>query len=168
MMISKPIKGTLVFFCGKMGAGKSTLSRQIAKERRAVLLSEDEWLASVYGPDRITSLTDYIEHSNRLKPPMKKLVQSILDAGTDVVMDYPANTIAQRKWFQGIFSEVSAAHDLMYLDVEDSLCLKRIAKRRREEPERAKTDTPEMFAQVTKYFEPPTEDEGFTITWVNN
>jgi len=36
--------GTLYFFCGKMGAGKSTKSKQLAKEKNAVLLSEDSGL----------------------------------------------------------------------------------------------------------------------------
>lgn len=44
----KMSKGVLTFFCGNMGAGKSTKSREISQERNAVLLSEDEWLSSVY------------------------------------------------------------------------------------------------------------------------
>ena len=35
-------KGTLTFFCGKMGSGKSTKAREIAQKNNAVLLSEDE------------------------------------------------------------------------------------------------------------------------------
>jgi len=65
-------KGMLTFFCGKMGAGKSTKSADIALKRNAVLLSEDEWLQSLY-PNMISSLEDYIEYSNRLKPQIKKL-----------------------------------------------------------------------------------------------
>ncbi|MGP4845258.1 AAA family ATPase [Marinobacter sp. 1Y8] len=84
-------KGTLTFFCGKMGAGKSTKASEIAQKSNAVLLSEDEWLASLY-PNKISSLNDYIEYSNLLKPQIKKLVQSMLSAGTNVVMDFPANT----------------------------------------------------------------------------
>ncbi len=54
--------GTLYFFCGKMGAGKSTKSKQLAKEKNAVLLSEDEWLSSLY-PNQITSFEDYLKLS---------------------------------------------------------------------------------------------------------
>ena len=32
----------LVFFCGKMGAGKSTLAKQIAEEKDGILISEDD------------------------------------------------------------------------------------------------------------------------------
>lgn len=159
-------KGTLVFFCGKMGAGKSTKSKEIALERKAILLSEDEWLESVY-PNQITSLGDYVKYSRQLKPQIKKLVQSILGAGTDVVMDFPANTISQREWFKEIFSAAKAPHILIYIDVPNNVCLKQIEKRRIEQPERAATDTTEMFNQVTKYFVEPAAEEGFNIIRVD-
>jgi shikimate kinase len=95
-------KGVLTFFCGKMGSGKSTKSCEIAQDRNAVLLSEDEWLESLY-PNKIASLEDYIEFSNQLKPQIMRLIQAILVTGTDVVMDFPANTISQREWFRSNF-----------------------------------------------------------------
>lgn len=155
-------KGVLTFFCGKMGAGKTTKSREISRKRNAVLLSEDEWLESIY-PNSIESLEDYIKYSGRLKPQMKKLVQSILASGADVVMDFPANTIPQREWFKSIFSEIQAPHELIYIHQPDETCLEQIAKRRVEQPHRAATDTEEMFELVTKYFVAPTPSEGFNI-----
>ena len=158
-------KGELVFFCGKMGAGKSTKAREISHNRNAVLLSEDEWLASLY-PSKVRSLDDYIKYSSLLKPQIKKLVQSILATGTDVVMDFPANTISQRNWFREIYSEIKAPHNIIYLDMPNDICLKQIAKRRIEQPERARTDTVEMFEAVTKFFAEPTPDEGFNVTQI--
>ena len=158
-------KGKLTFFCGKMGAGKSTKASEIAQKSNAVLLSEDEWLASLY-PDKISSLNNYIEYSNLLKPQIKKLVQSILSTGTDVVMDFPANTLSQRDWFRSIFSEIEAPHNLIYIDLTNAGCLKQIEKRRKEQPERCATDTPDMFEQVTRYFMAPTPEEGFNTTTV--
>lgn len=149
-----------------MGSGKTTKSREIAEARNAVWVSEDEWLEAVY-PQKIASLEDYIKYSALLRPPMKKLVQSILTAGTNVVMDYPANTIQQRNWFRSIFSEVQAPHELIYIDLPNDLCIERIAKRRAEQPERAPTDSTEMFEQVTKYFVAPTSDEGFNSTVIS-
>ena len=153
-------RGSLTFFSGKMGAGKTTRSREIAQKRNAVLISEDEWLEAIY-PNCIASLEDYIQYSARLKPQMKRLVQSILASGTDVVMDYPANTVSQRNWFRSIFSEIQAPHELVYIDLSDNVCLEQLGKRRREQPGRAATDTVEMFVQVTKHFVAPTPDEGF-------
>jgi adenylate kinase family enzyme len=155
-------KGVLTFFCGKMGAGKSTKSCEIAQDRNAVLLSEDDWLESLY-PNKIGSLKDYIEFSNQLKPQIKRLVQAILVTGTDVVMDFPANTISQREWFRSIFSEIDAPHKLVYIDLSNENCLKRIEKRRIQQPERAATDTKEMFEAVTRYFIEPQTEEKFNI-----
>ena len=158
-------KGVLTFFCGKMGAGKSTKSSNIAQENNAVLLSEDEWLESLF-PNKIRSLDSYIEYSTLIRPQIKQLVQSILSAGTDVVMDFPANTVSQRDWFRDIFSEIEAPHNLVYIELDNEDCLRQIEKRRIEQPERAATDTQEVFEQVTKHFIEPRSDEGFNLTVV--
>lgn len=154
--------GTLIFFCGKMGSGKSTLANQMTIEGKNILLSEDEWLTSLY-PDAITTLEDYLHYSSLLREPVKELVQSILLTGTDVVMDFPANTRKQRAWFQTLFAEVNANHRLVYLQADDDICLQRIARRAVEEPHRTGTDTESMFYAVTQYFHAPTDDEGFTL-----
>lgn len=151
-------QGTLIFFCGKMGAGKSTNSKIMTQARNAVLISEDEWLSSLY-PNQIISFDDYIKLSAQLKPLLKTHVQNILNAGVNVVMDFPANTKNQRKWFTNLVLEVEAKSELIYLKVNDELCLKQIAKRRVEEPAREKFDTEEMFYHVTKYFEEPDASE---------
>ena len=110
-----------------MGAGKSTKAAEIAAGQNAVLLSEDEWLAALY-PKAIVSLQDYVEYSNRLKPQIKKLAQAILTAGTNVVLDFPANTLIQRDWFKQLYSEIDAAHTLVYINVSNERCLKQIKK----------------------------------------
>lgn len=151
-------RGTLIFFCGKMGAGKSTKSKSVAFERNAVLISEDEWLAELY-PDQITSFDDYIKLSEQLKPLIKVHVQNILKTGTSVVMDFPANTKRQRKWFQSLSIEAESEAELIYLKVNDALCLKQIAQRSLEQPSRAAFDTKEIFHHVSKYFEEPEKNE---------
>lgn len=159
-------KGTLVFFCGKMGAGKSTLSQEIANSMQAILLSEDEWLEAVY-PDEIKTFEDYINYSSRLKPLLKNHVQNILKCGISVVMDFPANTLKQREWFKGIYSECDMPHRLIYLKASDQLCLNQIKQRSESMPERANFDTEAVFHQVNSYFEAPAESEGFNLEIVS-
>lgn len=154
--------GTLYFFCGKMGAGKSTKSKQMAIDKHAVLLSEDEWLSSLY-PNQISSFDDYLKFSSQLKPLVKKHVQNILSVGTDVVMDFPANTRNLRKWFMAVASEVNANHQLIFLNLNNEQCLHQIAQRRKEQPERAAFDTEAVFIHVTKFFEEPEASEGLNI-----
>ncbi|MCD6006360.1 ATP-binding protein [Halomonas sp. IOP_6] len=120
--------GTLIFFCGKMGAGKSTLSVSIARERGAVLLSEDDWLAILF-PGEINDFNDYISYSSRLKPLLRKHVEQILLAGTTVVLDFPGNTRKQRAWFKDIYSQRGISHELYYVMAEDEVCLKQLKQR---------------------------------------
>jgi len=154
--------GTLYFFCGKMGAGKSTKAKQLAIDKHALLLSEDEWLASLY-PNQIESFEDYLKYSAQIKPLVKKHVQNILSVDTDVVMDFPANTQKQRKWFLDIVLDVNASHQLIFLNLNNEQCLRQIAQRRNEQPERAAFDTEAMFIHVTNYFETPDASEGLNI-----
>lgn len=155
-------QGSLIFFCGKMGAGKSTLSKKIAVERNAVLISEDDWLESLY-PRQIASFEDYLRLSNQMKPLIKSHVINILRTGAHVVMDFPANTFKQREWFKDILAATGNAHELIFLNASNDLCLSQIAQRRIEQPARAAFDTESVFHHVTKYFEEPQSHEGFNI-----
>ncbi|WP_252315591.1 ATP-binding protein [Sinobaca sp. H24] len=154
--------GTLYFFCGKMGAGKSTKSKQLALDKQAVWLSEDEWLSSLY-PNQIEGFEDYLKFSLQIKPLVKKHVQNILNVGTNVVMDFPANTQKQRKWFLEMALDVHADHQLMFLNIPNEQCLRHIAQRRNEQPERAAFDTEAVFIHVTNFFEAPEASEGLNI-----
>jgi len=158
-------KGTLTFICGKMGAGKSTKSKSLAAEKNAVLLSEDEWLTSLY-QDQIHSFDDYLKFSAVLKPLVKTLVQDTLRTGTNVVMDFPANTVKQRRWLKQLSCEVKCGHELVFLDLSDEQCLLQIEKRRVEQPERAQFDNETVFNHVTKFFEAPSDDEAINIVEV--
>jgi len=155
-------KGTLTFFCGKMGAGKSTISKALAVEKNAVLLSEDDWLSAHY-PDQISSFDNYLKYSKLIKPFVKTHVQQIINTGTNVVMDFPANTGKQRSWFKQLCAEVACDHELIFLDISDAQCLSQIAKRRTEQPERAQFDNEAIFNHVTKFFETPSASEKLNI-----
>jgi predicted kinase len=154
--------GTLYFYCGKMGAGKSTHAGRLARERNAVQLSEDDWLSTLF-PDRIGSLADYRHYSARLRPLLQSHVPRILATGTDVVMDFPGNTRANREWLLRLADAAKAPHCLIYLDIDDDQCLRQIAQRRLEQPERAAFDNETVFRQLLAYFEEPDAVEGLVI-----
>jgi len=155
--------GTLFLLCGKLGAGKTTLSMLLMSEPNTVRISEDEWLAAHY-PEQISTFDDYLMYSKLIKPFIKSHVQDILKTKTDVVMDFPANTIKQRRWLLSICEEINTPHQLIYIDVSDETCLEQIAKRSEEHQERAQFDKPEVFYHVTKFFEEPFEEEGLNLS----
>ncbi len=145
-----------------MGAGKSTMSANEAKEQNAVLLSEDQWLSQAY-PDQIKNFDDYIKLSRQIRPLVGDLVKNILRTGTNVVMDFPANTVRQRTWFLNLCAEAESDHEMIYLEASDKICLMHLSKRRKELPERSAFDTEEVFLHVTQYFETPEEKEKINV-----
>lgn len=152
----------LYLFCGKMGAGKSTESKILAGNENAVLISEDDWLSILY-PDEIKTFEDYIQYSAKLRPLVFDHVLNILKTGTNVAMDFPANTPKQRTWFTELANAAGAKAQLIYLKASDELCLQRIAARQLEQPQRAAFDTESVFLKVTQFFQAPDEREGLDV-----
>jgi predicted kinase len=154
---------TLHFFCGKAGAGKTTLAAKLAQARNAILISEDIWLTRLYG-DQMTSFDDYIKFSRKLKTVVGPLVLDLLRLKHSVVMDFQGNTKTGRAWFRSLFEQAEAAHVLHYLEASNESCLARIAKRNAERPEGSHHLSADDFFHVTSFFQAPEEAEGFNVT----
>lgn len=143
-----------------MAAGKSTLSKELAREYDAVLLCEDEILSTLY-PTEISTIEDYLNYSLRLKVFMKSHVIGLLEKGNSVVMDFPANTPRQRAWFKELYESAGVEHTLHFLNKSDELCKMQLKKRNKTLPENAPLTSEATFDAMTKFFEAPRDEEGF-------
>jgi predicted kinase len=152
----------LHFFCGKMASGKATLSKRLASDYDAILISEDIWLSRLY-PEEIHTFDDYLNYSSRLKRVVSPHVQAILAQGLPVVLDFPGNVPSQRQWFRSIFEAANVKHTLHYIVASDALCKERLCKRNAERPEGSAVMSEADFDFITAYFQPPISDEGFNI-----
>ena len=153
---------TLYFLCGKMAAGKSTRARELARAHQAVLLEEDHFLAALF-PDDIRSIADYVKYSARVKEALSEHIVCLLRSGISVVLDFPANTPNQRRWFRHLIDCAQVAHELHYLDIADEVCKAQLRERSKSLPERSPFTSDAEFEAVTKYFQPPTAEEGFNV-----
>ena len=154
--------GMLVFFCGKMAAGKSTLARELAQRRNAVLIVQDDFLARLF-PGGITDVATFVTYSSRLREALAPLVCDLLSKGMPVVLDFPGNTRAQRGWFRQLFERAHAAHELHYIDAPDDVCKRQLQERGRHLPAGAAWTTEAEFDAITAYFQPPADEEGFKV-----
>ncbi len=145
-----------------MAAGKSTLARKLAEKNSAILLVEDEWLSQLF-PDEIATMSDYIKYVPRLQKVLISHVNSLLSHGVSVVMDFPANTVDQRQWFRGLFEAANVAHTLHYLDISNEVCKQQLRERSRGKPKGSAFTTEAEFEAITKYFQPPSNNEGFNM-----
>lgn len=151
----------LNFFCGKIGSGKSTLASTIANKSGAILISEDHWTSTLW-PDELQNLDDYKEKSARLKSALWPLASQILQAGTGLVLDFPANTISQRSTLKTLIEMAEVSHALHFLDTPDEICKARLKKRNASGKHEYQV-TEEQFEQFSSFFVPPTQEETFNI-----
>ncbi|WP_423454466.1 AAA family ATPase [Ottowia sp. VDI28] len=155
------VPAVLHMVCGKIGAGKSTLTKRLATEPKTVLISEDDWLTLLY-PNEIHAIADYVRCAGRLREAMASHVEALLAVGTSVVLDFPSNTVKTRTWARSLFEKAGAAHCLHYLDVPDDVCKARLRARNLSGEHPFET-TDEEFDQITSHFIAPTEEEGYNI-----
>lgn len=160
------VKATLHLLCGKIASGKSTLAERLAASPATLIISEDRWLAALYG-DQMRSVTDYAACSSKLRSAMQPHLVSLLRAGVSVILDFPANTRANREWMMGIIQESGADHHLHYLNLPDEVCKARL-RARNAGGEHDFSATEEQFDLITRYFHPPAADEGFRVTEYNH
>jgi predicted kinase len=156
------IPATLIFFCGKMAAGKSTLSRQLAERHGALLLVQDEWLERLF-PGEIVDVPTYLDRSRRLGAALAPHVRALLAGGVSVVLDFPGNTRAQRAWFRQLVDGTGDRHELHFIDASDGVCKRQLRERSVNLPPGTPWTTDTEFDAITAYFEPPADDEGFTV-----
>lgn len=155
-------QATLYVMCGKMAAGKSTFSRQLAQEKKAVLLVQDDFLGALY-PGEILTIDDFARCSVRLRDALTPPIWQLLRHGVSVVLDFPGNTLNQRKWFREIFDGAPAAHELHFIDTPDEICKRQLKQRSTHLPPGSPWTTDAEFDAITAYFVPPTDEEGFNV-----
>ena len=110
----------------------------------------------------IRSVTDYLRCARRLRDVLQPLVIDLLGSGVNVVLDFPANTVADRQWLRALADQAQVAHCLHYLNVDDDTCRARLrARNAKGEHDFAATDA--EFDLITRYFKAPDEQEGLTV-----
>jgi predicted kinase len=152
----------LLFLCGKMASGKSTLARELAEREAAVLIVQDELLDALY-PDEIVDMQDFVQRSSRLRDALAPHVCALLSKGVSVVLDFPGNTRDQRAWFRRLFERAGVGHELHFIDASDALCKSQLRERSKDLPPGTPWTTEAEFEAITAYFQAPSESEGFNV-----
>jgi len=152
----------LHLLCGKVASGKSTLAGRLASAPGSVLLREDYWLSSLFGTD-LRTLSDYAKYSARLRQAMAPHIVALLESGTSVVLDFPANTTENRLWMRDLIDKAQCRHQLHVLDVPDEVCKSRLRLRNMSGAHEFSVSEAE-FERISRHFQPPSEEEGFNLS----
>lgn len=157
-----PTKGTLLFLCGKMASGKSTLARALADREHAMLFVQDDWIDTLY-PGAVVNVATYLEYSGRINRLLAPCVVDLLGRGVSVVMDFPGNTRNQRAWFREIIDRAGVEHELHFVDTPDEISKAQLQERSRHLPPGTPWTSEADFDLIASHFKPPAEDEGFNV-----
>jgi len=152
----------LYFMCGKMAAGKSTYAKQLARDRNALLLVQDEFLAALF-PGEIHDVPSFMTYSGRLKDALSHHICDLLSRGISVVLDFPANTRNQRLWFRDLCERAHVEHELHHIDASNDLCKRQLRQRSAALPPGSAWTTDAEFEMITTYFQAPADDEHFNV-----
>jgi len=154
---------TLHFMCGRAGAGKTTLARELGRSLPAIVFCEDEWISTL--GFEVRSLEDYRDASGRCQKMIGSLVPDLLRQGVSVVLDFAANTVPRRAWVRSLFEAAGAEHVLYWIEASDAECLGNIHRRNDEKPPGVYWGpvSDELFHAVNPHFVPPSPEEGFQV-----
>jgi predicted kinase len=149
---------TLFLMCGLPGSGKTTLAKRLERERDALRLTPDEWIARLFGQSLTPPALDWCR--DPVESLQWEVAERALRLGVNVVLDFGFWSRAEREEFRARAAALGAGSEVHFLDVPRAELSARLA-------ERAGAVPPPNTFPVTetqldawwKVFEPPTADE---------
>jgi predicted kinase len=148
----------LIFFCGKMAAGKSTLARNLAVRENTIRLVQDDFLNALF-PGEITDIPGFVKCSSRLQSALTPHICALLTKGITVVLDFPGNTKVQREWLRELVERANVEH----VGCVYALCKSQLRERSAGLTAGTPWTRDADFEAVTAYFQPPSENENFNV-----
>ena len=148
---------TLLLTCGLPGSGKTTLAKRLERERDALRLTPDEWIARLYGPKLTPPALDWCRDPG--EAIQWELAERALRLGVNVILDFGFWSRSEREEFRARAAALGAGSEVHFLDVPRAELSSRIAARNVEPPPGAFRVTEVQLDAWWKVFEPPTEDE---------
>lgn len=149
---------------GPVGAGKSTFVRQLVQQHRAVPLNLDDWMATLFSPDRPDAAADvmawYVPRTLRCLAQIWKTAEAVLDAGGTVVLEVGLIQQHQRDAFYARMGPWADAMVVHVLDAPREVRRKRVERRNAEQGATfSMVVPPHIFELASDLWQPPGDAE---------
>ncbi len=155
----------VILVCGKICSGKTTYAKDICRKRKAVLLSSDELISSMFHPNE-NEYHDMIIDKVHTYLMNKSL--EIINAGTDVVLDWGFWTSLSREEISKFYNQQGIDIEWHYLDIKITNWDRNIKKRNNDVLNNKTMDyfvDCGLLDKLDILFVPPSADE--IDVWVN-
>jgi predicted kinase len=149
--------GTLHLMCGLPCSGKTTLAKQIERQRSAIRLTPDEWIARVLGEDPPVEKLDAAR--DPVESVMWELGARLLTLGIDVILDFGFWSRRERDEFRARAAQLGARCEVHFLDLPQEVLLDRLAARNASRPTNTFRIDEARLRLWSSWFEPPGQDE---------
>ena len=158
---------------GPVGAGKSTYAAKLALEHGAVHLDLDEWMVTLFRPDRPETdfMAWYGERKLRCIDQIWLLTCHMLDMGVTPVLELGLVRLADREELYRRLDATDYSYEIHLLDVPKAVRYERVQQRNAEQAGTFKMEvTDEIFEIANAAWEPPgdAETEERNIRWIAN
>lgn len=159
--MNKTIKPTAYLICGFIGSGKTTFARKLEKETGAVRFTKDEWMVKIFGNS--PQKDKFHEYDSKMTELATEMALKCLAAGGSVIIDDGFWYRRQRDEIRLRLKDIGAVAKLYFIDTPVDVMKLRTVKRSENPPVDSFYITEQEFNDYLKMFQPPTDDEEFTL-----
>lgn len=157
---------------GPVGSGKSTFSLKLQKEIAAIHFPLDDWMASLFKPDRPNTevMEWYLERKQRCIQHIWKVAQQALKSNTDVILELGLITKQARQEFLQAIDSERYSLTIYVLEADRNVRRDRVKHRNMMQGETYSMHVPDdIFEIASNMWEPITDNEfmGIDIQYVS-
>lgn len=145
----RPGPARLLLMVGLPGAGKTTRAKELAAAHRALRLTPDEWMISLFGEPKANGKRDVLEGR------LIAVALQALQLGTNVVLDFGLWSRDERSALRWLATSVGASCQVIYLPIDKDVQRGRITHRQATAPHTTFPMTEADLGRWRKQFQAP-------------
>src|SRR6266700_4914413 len=157
-MKRKPI---VYLICGFIGAGKTTFAKKLEEKTGAVRITKDEWSIRFIGND--PTIDGYAEWDTKIIELSRDVAFQLAEKGIDVIIDEGFWEKEQRDEMRRRTGTIAAKAVMYYVETPIETIRERVVGRNNNLTKDSFKISREMLDNYLKDWEPPTEDEDYTL-----
>lgn len=154
-------KPSVFLICGSTGSGKTTYSKELIKEHKAIYFSIDEYMKTLFWMDAPQPPTfDWaIDKVARCETLIWQQTKEATALGYSVVLDLGFSETTQRDKFYKLLKNTGISYAIHFLNIPSNVRWERIVKRNNALDETSIFVSRETFDWMETYFQAPTDEE---------